>query len=51
MMRHHYRKIFSAGFPSNKSTNAVDIKSTLAHVEKHQGSPERKQIYIRGSNT
>jgi hypothetical protein len=43
MMRHHYSKIFSAGFPSNKSKNAVDIKSTLAHVEKHQGRPVNKE--------
>jgi hypothetical protein len=42
-MRHHYSKIFSAGFPSNKSKNAVDIKSTLAYVEKHQGRSANKE--------
>jgi hypothetical protein len=42
-MRHHYSKIFSAGFPGNKSKNAVDIKSTLAYVEKHQGRPANKE--------
>jgi hypothetical protein len=48
MMRHHHSKIFSACFPSNKSKNAVDIKPTLAHVEKSQRGPERpKNIYIR----
>lgn len=36
MMRHHYTEIFSACFPFEQRSNAVNIKSTLAHIIKLQ---------------
>ena len=43
-MRHHYREILSTSLPCEKSSNAVDIKSALAHVEDLHWKPRLQNI-------
>lgn len=38
-MRHHNRKIFPSRLPCNESSDAVDVKTTLTHVEKLHQTP------------
>lgn len=40
MVRHHYRKIFTSGFPKKQCSDRVDVEPALAHIEKHQRNPE-----------
>lgn len=40
MMRHHDREILSSSFPGKEGSDAIDVESTLAHVDKFHGKPE-----------
>ena len=43
MMRHHDCEILPSSLPSEEGSNAVDVESTLAHIEKLKRKPEMKE--------